>query len=55
MVNIGYLLIPPSCRKDNLIVSGLMAWTANLGGQVHHPEIRAGPNATVSGMEQRSH
>jgi uncharacterized membrane protein len=23
-----------------LVVSGLMAWTANLGGQVHHPEIR---------------
>jgi len=25
-----------------LAVSGLMAWTASLGGQVHHPEIRAG-------------
>ena len=25
-----------------LIVSGMMAWTAKLGGQVSHPEIRAG-------------
>jgi hypothetical protein len=24
----------------SLVVAGLMAWTANLGGQVHHPEIR---------------
>ena len=25
-----------------LIVGGLMAWTANLGGQIRHPEIRPG-------------
>jgi len=23
-----------------IIVTGLMTWTANLGGQIHHPEIR---------------
>lgn len=34
-----------------LIVSGLMAWTANLGGQVRHSEIRGGPGASVSGTE----
>jgi hypothetical protein len=31
-----------------LLVTGLMAYTANLGGQIRHPEIRgealAGPN-----------
>jgi len=26
----------------SLVVSGVMAWTANLGGQVRHSEIRAG-------------
>ena len=25
----------------SLVVSGLMAWTANLGGQIRHSEIRA--------------
>jgi hypothetical protein len=25
-----------------VISSGLGAWTGNLGGQVHHPEVRAG-------------
>ena len=25
-----------------IVVSGLMAWTANLGGQIRHSEIRAG-------------
>jgi hypothetical protein len=34
-----------------LIVSGLMAWTANLGGQVRHTEIRGGSGASVSGTE----
>lgn len=24
-----------------LLVAGMMAWTANLGGQIHHPEITA--------------
>jgi hypothetical protein len=32
-----------------LIVSGLMAWTANLGGQVRHTEIRGGPSVSASG------
>jgi len=31
-------------------VTGLMAWTANLGGQIHHPEIR-GATAQASGGE----
>ena len=26
-----------------LVVSGLMVWTANLGGQIRHTEIRNGP------------
>lgn len=28
-----------------LVVTGIMAWTANLGGQINHPEIR--PDAAV--------
>jgi hypothetical protein len=31
-----------------LIVSALMAWTANLGGKIHHPEIRNQANFTAS-------
>lgn len=31
----------------SLMLSGLMAWTANLGGQIRHTEIRA--NATTGG------
>ena len=34
-----------------LVVSGLMAWAANLGGHVRHPEIRAGPSAPVTGLQ----
>ena len=26
----------------SLLVGGLMAWTANLGGQIRHTEIRSG-------------
>lgn len=26
-----------------VVVGGLMAWTANLGGEIHHSEIRGGP------------
>jgi uncharacterized membrane protein len=29
----------------SLLVGALMAWTANLGGQIHHPEIRSGTPA----------
>jgi len=28
----------------SLLVGGLMAWTANLGGQIRHTEIRSGAN-----------
>lgn len=35
-----------------LVVSGLMAWTANLGGQVRHTEIR--PGAIPPAMENRT-
>ncbi len=32
-----------------LIVSGgLMVWTANLGGKIHHPEIRSNTTGTAS-------
>ncbi|MHB8523017.1 MAG: hypothetical protein ACYDH9_19985 [Limisphaerales bacterium] len=34
-----------------LIVSGLMAWTANLGGQVRHPEIRTERPSTTAAIE----
>jgi formate hydrogenlyase subunit 3/multisubunit Na+/H+ antiporter MnhD subunit len=30
-----------------LVVSGLMAWTANLGGQIRHSEIRPGAASIV--------
>lgn len=30
-----------------LVVSSLMAWTANLGGQIRHPEIRSGAAPSV--------
>ncbi len=36
-----------------LIVTGLMAWTANLGGQVRHTEIR--PGATRAAPGERAH
>jgi uncharacterized membrane protein len=32
-----------------VVVTGLMAYTANLGGQVHHPEIRSGAPASLPG------
>lgn len=35
----GFLILASA-----LIVSGLMAWTANLGGQIRHTEIRSGAN-----------
>ena len=36
----------------SLIVSGLMAWTANLGGQIRHTEIRADNSpAAVTGAK----
>lgn len=35
-----------------IAVSGLMAWAANLGGQVHHPEIRPSTGNSIS-IEKR--
>lgn len=32
----------------SLIVSGLMAWTANLGGQIRHTEIRSNASQSAS-------
>jgi uncharacterized membrane protein len=32
----------------SLIVSGLMAWTANLGGQIRHSEIRSGASPSAA-------
>ncbi len=37
----GYVVLAAS-----LLVGGLMAWTANLGGQVRHTEIRSGVNVS---------
>ncbi len=37
-----------------LIVFGLTAWTANLGGQVRHTEIRSGANASY-GIADKQH
>ena len=31
-----------------LAVGGIVAWTANLGGQINHPEIRPGATITAS-------
>ncbi|MGE0352901.1 MAG: hypothetical protein AB7I33_05330 [Gemmatimonadales bacterium] len=35
-----------------LVATGMMAWTANLGGQIRHSEIRAG---AVAAMDAGSH
>jgi uncharacterized membrane protein len=35
----------------SLAAAGLMAWTANLGGQIHHEEIRAGAPPPVAEHE----
>jgi hypothetical protein len=35
----------------SLIVGGWMAWTANLGGQIRHSEIRSGAGAPAAGVE----
>jgi hypothetical protein len=36
-----------------ILVTGLMAWTANLGGQVRHPEIRSGAPPTATSQSDR--
>lgn len=37
-----------------LLVSGLMAWTANSGGKVHHPELRGSVAAAEAGEAGRA-
>jgi uncharacterized membrane protein len=38
----------------SLAVSGFMAWTANLGGQIRHPEIRQPVTAAPAGEKHRN-
>lgn len=38
-----------------LIVAGFMAWTANLGGQIRHTEIRAGTAVSTGEVERGEH
>lgn len=35
----------------SLVVAGLMGWTANLGGQIRHTEIRAGASSATQGED----
>lgn len=37
----------------SLVVTGLLGWTANLGGQIHHSEIR--PSSSPQTQTQRDH
>jgi hypothetical protein len=39
-------------QRDAVIVSGLMAWTANLGGQIRHTEIRSNASPPTSNGEK---
>lgn len=36
-----------------IVITGIMAWTANLGGQINHPEIR--PDGASIGTEDSAH
>jgi hypothetical protein len=36
-----------------VLVTGLMAWTANLGGQIRHPEIRPDAPPTTTSQSDR--
>lgn len=36
------------------VMGGVMIWTANLGGQIRHSEIRAGQQATLDGSGRAS-
>lgn len=36
----------------SLIVSGLMAWTANLGGKIRHTEIRSNASPALVGVNR---
>ena len=39
----------------SLAVGGWMAWTASLGGQIRHTEIRSGGSAQAEGADLRSY
>jgi hypothetical protein len=39
-------------QRDPVIVSGLMAWTANVGGQIRHTEIRSDASPATSNGEK---
>ena len=39
---------PAAALLVGIAVAGLMAWTANLGGQIRHPEIRAAAQSVGS-------
>lgn len=36
-----------------IVVNGMLAWTANLGGLIRHPEIRSGSNIEASSADTR--
>lgn len=38
----------PASLMAGIVAAGLMAWTANLGGQIRHTEIRSGASAAAS-------
>ena len=38
-----------------LVVCGLMAWTANLGGQIRHTEIRGGDSTSIPATSPPGH
>lgn len=37
----------------SVIVGGLMAWTASLGGEIRHSEIRSVPGVGISVTERK--
>ena len=38
-----------------LVASGTLAWVANLGGQIGHPEIRSGQSTPLGEREETEH
>ena len=42
-------LVTASALAGSLVLAGTMAWTANLGGQIRHSEIRSGTVASSAG------
>jgi hypothetical protein len=53
----GERVVPPwfaaTALIGSLVVAGLLGWTANLGGQVRHSEIRPSPSSQT--QMQRDH